>query len=74
MKAAKRHGTERRNQGYNPSGLLEEYNLIRRCIYNTAKENVADLDARFLVHDLGQLGEVLDFQSQSAIKAFLNQA
>ena len=74
MKAASRHGKERREQGYTPTTLLEEYNLIRRCIYNVAEQNLKHLDGEHLIHDLGQLGEVLDFQTQSAIRAFLGQA
>jgi hypothetical protein len=74
LKAAKQHGKERRGQGYSPTTLLEEYNLIRRCIYRVAKRNFMRLDPELLVHDLGQLGEILDLQSQSAIRAFLSEA
>ncbi len=74
MKAASRHGKERREQGYTPTTLLEEYNLIRRCIYNVAEQNLKHLDGEHLIRDLGQLGEVLDFQTQSAIRAFLGHA
>src|ERR1700680_493322 len=74
MKAASQHGKERREQGYTPTTLLEEYNLIRRCIYNVAEQNLKHLDREHLIRDLGQLGEVLDFQTQSAIRAFLGQA
>jgi hypothetical protein len=74
MKAASRHGKERREQGYTPTTLLEEYNLIRRCIYNVAQQNLEHLDGEHLIRDLGQLGEVLDFQIQSAIRAFLGHA
>jgi len=74
MKAASRHGKERREQGYTPTTLLEEYNLIRRCIYNVAQQNLKHLDGEHLIRDLGQLGEVLDFQTQSAIRAFLGHA
>jgi len=74
MRAAKKHGIERREQGYSPTTLLEEYNLIRRCIYTVAERNLKQLDPELLVQDLGLLGEVLDFQSQSAIRGFLGQA
>jgi transcriptional regulator with XRE-family HTH domain len=74
MKAASRHGKERREQGYTPTTLLEEYNLIRRCIHNVAQQNLKQLDPELLLHDLGQLGEVLDLQSQHAIRGFLGQA
>ncbi len=74
MNVAKRHGKNRRKQGYTPTTLLEEYNLIRRCIYNLAQQNLKDLDPQMLVHDLSQLGEVLDFQTQSAIRGFLGHA
>jgi hypothetical protein len=74
MKAASRHGKDRREQGYTPTTLLEEYNLIRRCIHKVAEQNHAQLDTALLLRDLGQLGEVLDFQTQSAIRAFLGHA
>ncbi len=74
MRAANKHGKKRRVQGYSPTTLLEEYNLIRRCVYEIAQQNLKLLEAGDLVHDLGQLGEVLDFQSQSAIRGFLAQA
>ena len=74
MKAARRHGEQRRKQGYTPTTLLEEYNLIRRCIYHVAAQNLPRLDPHLLIDDLGQLGEVLDFQSQNAIRGFLGHA
>ncbi len=74
MKAAAYHGRQRRKQGYSPTTLLEEYNLIRRCIYHVAAQNLERMDPQVLVDDLGQLGEVLDFQSQSAIRGFLGHA
>lgn len=74
MKAARQHAAARRKQGYTPTTLLEEYNLIRRCIYSIAQENFKKLDPQLLVADLGILGEVLDFQSQSAMRTFLGQA
>jgi len=74
MKSAREHGRARVAQGFKPSHLLEEYNLIRRCIFTIAEENAPHLDNHFLIHDLGQLGEALDLQSQQAINAFLGEA
>jgi hypothetical protein len=74
MKSALEHGRARRGQGYKASNLLEEYNLIRRCIFSIAEENAVHLDSHFLIHDLGQLGEALDLQSQNALKAFIGEA
>ena len=74
MNAAMRHCKERRQQGYTPTTLLEEYNLIRRCIYNLAEQKLKELDPQMLVRDLSQLGEVLDFQTQIAIRGFLGHA
>jgi hypothetical protein len=74
MKAATEHGSTRREQGYSPTELLEEYNLVRRCIFELAKDCNGQLDTHFLVHDLGQIGEALDLQMQSALKAFTEQA
>ncbi len=74
MKSAREHGRARLAQGYKPSNLLEEYNLIRRCIFALAEENAGILDNHFLVHDLGQLGEALDLQTQHALNAFIDEA
>jgi hypothetical protein len=74
MKAANQHGRARREQGYSITALLEEYNLVRRCVFALAEDNVRQLDPHFLVHDLGQIGEVLDLQMQSALRAFTGQA
>jgi hypothetical protein len=74
MKAATEHGCIRREQGYSPTELLEEYNLVRRCIFELAQDCDGQLDTHFLVHDLGQIGEALDLQMQSALKAFTGEA
>jgi hypothetical protein len=74
MKSAREHGRARLAQGFKPSHLLEEYNLIRRCIFSIAEENAGHLDSHFLIHDLGQLGEALDLQSQQALNAFIGEA
>jgi hypothetical protein len=74
MKSAREHGRARLAQGFKPSHLLEEYNLIRRCIFAIADENAGHLDSHFLIHDLGQLGEALDLQSQQALDAFIGEA
>ncbi len=71
MKAAVEHGRLRRAQGYTAPALAEDYNLIRRCITSLAEKHFHDLDAHLLLHDLSQLGEVLDVQLQSALKNFL---
>jgi hypothetical protein len=73
MKSAREHGRARLAQGYKPSNLLEEYNLIRRCVFALAEENVGQLDSHFLIHDLGQLGEALDLQTQHALNAFIGE-
>jgi transcriptional regulator with XRE-family HTH domain len=71
MKSAFEHGRARLAQGYKSRHLLEEYNLIRRCIFALAEENISRLDSHFLIHDLGQFGEALDSQSQKALEAFI---
>jgi hypothetical protein len=74
MKAAEEHGCTRREQGYSPTELLEEYNLVRRCIFELAQDCGGQLDTHFLVHDLGQIGEALDLQMQIALRAFTGEA
>jgi hypothetical protein len=74
MKSAREHGRARLAQGFKPSHLLEEYNLIRRCIFSIAEENAGRMDSHFLIHDLSQLGEALDLQTQQALNAFIGEA
>ncbi len=74
MKSAAEHGRIRLAQGYKSRHLLEEYNLIRRCIFALAEEHASRLDSHFLIHDLGQFGEALDLQSQKALEAFIGES
>jgi hypothetical protein len=71
MKAAEDHGRLRRSQEYTATALAEEYNLIRRCIFVLAEKHFDEVEPRMLLHDLAQLGEALDLQMQTALKAFL---
>src|SRR5712692_4585013 len=64
MKAAVEHGRLRRAQGYTAPALVEDYNLLRRCISSLAEKHYHELDAHLLLHDLSQIGEVLDVQLQ----------
>jgi hypothetical protein len=74
MKAAQRHGRLRQAQGFSPAGLIEEYNLVRRCVFGLAEEHMQEMDAYLLLHDLTQFGEALDLQSQRALEHFLKTA
>jgi transcriptional regulator with XRE-family HTH domain len=74
LKSATQHGRVRLAQGYKSRHLLEEYNLIRRCVFALAEENLSRLDSHFLIHDLGQFGEALDLQSQKALEALIGEA
>jgi transcriptional regulator with XRE-family HTH domain len=74
MRAATQHGRLRRAQGYTTTGLVEDYNLIRRCISALAEKNLSQLDAHLLLHDLSQLSEALDIQLQHALRKFLARA
>ncbi len=74
MKAATQHGGLRRAQGYTTTGLVEDYNLIRRCVSALAEKNLNRLDAHLLLHDLSQLSEALDIQLQHALRKFLTRA
>ena len=74
MKAAIQHGGLRRAQGYTTTGLVEDYNLIRRCVSALAEKNLNRLDAHLLLHDLSQLSEAIDIQLQHALRKFLARA
>ena len=71
MKAAQRHGRLRRAQGFSPVALIEEYNLVRRCVFGLAEEHCHRMDARLLVQDLNCFGEALDLQTQHALRHYL---
>ena len=71
MKAAAQHGRLRQRQGFTPMGLVEEYNLVRRCIFALAQENLRQMDAQVLLQDLTQFGEALDLQTQRALRDYL---
>ena len=71
MKAAARHGRLRQRQGFSAMGLVEEYNLVRRCVFVLAQENLRHMDAQVLLQDLTQFGEALDLQTQRALRDYL---
>lgn len=74
LKAGAEHGRRRRVQGYTPSALVEDYNLIRRCVFSLAEKNIQQMDYRLLLHDLAQLGEALDLQLQRSLQNYLGAA
>jgi transcriptional regulator with XRE-family HTH domain len=71
MKAAEHHGRTRRAQGFTAMALVEEYNLVRRCIFALAQEHCQQMDAHLLIQDLTQFGEALDLQTQRALRDYL---
>lgn len=74
MKAAERHGRLRLDQGFTATALVEEYNLVRRCIFALAEEHVRQMDPQILMRDLTQFGEALDLQTQRALGNYLASA
>jgi hypothetical protein len=73
-RAAEQHGRLRRAQGYSINALVEDYNLVRRCITGVAEKHFAQMDDHLLFHDLCQVGKAIDLQTQSALKYFLHHA
>jgi len=71
MKVAEQHGRLRQSQGFTPMGLVEEYNLVRRCVFALAQEHVRQMDPHLLIQDLTQFGEALDLQTQRALHDYL---
>jgi transcriptional regulator with XRE-family HTH domain len=74
MKAAERHGRLRQDQGFTAMALVEEYNLVRRCVFALAQEHVRQMDPGLLIQDLTQFGEALDLQTQRALRDYLAAA
>ena len=73
-RAAEQHGRLRRAQGYSVNALVEDYNLVRRCITGVAEKHFEQMDDHLLFHDLCQVGKAIDLQTQSALKYFLHHA
>jgi len=71
MKAAEKHGQLRQAQGFTPMALVEEYNLVRRCVFGLAQEHCRQMDTHQLIQDLTQFGEALDLQTQRALGNYL---
>ena len=71
MKAAQRHGRLRQAQGFTAMGLVEEYNLVRRCVFALALEHCRQMDVHLLIKELTQFGEALDLQTQRALQDYL---
>ena len=74
MKAAELHGRMRQAQGFTAMALVEEYNLVRRCVFTLAQEHCQQMDAHLLIQDLTQFGEALDLQTQRALRDYLASA
>jgi hypothetical protein len=74
MKAAEQHGRLRQAQGFTPMNLVEEYNLVRRCVFGLAQEHSQQMDPHLLIQDLTQFGEALDLQTQRALRNYLADA
>jgi RsbT co-antagonist protein rsbRD N-terminal domain len=71
MKAAEQHGRLRQVQGFTAMALVEEYNLVRRCVFALALEHMERMDPHLLLRDLTQFGEALDLQAQRALQDYL---
>lgn len=74
MKAAEQHGRLRQAQGFTPMNLIEEYNLMRRCVFGLAQEYSQKMNPYLLIQDLTQFGEALDLQTQHALQDYLAAA
>jgi hypothetical protein len=74
MKAAEQHGRLRQAQGFTAIALVEEYNLVRRCVFGLAQEHCRQMDTHLLIQDLTQFGEALDLQTQRALRDYLASA
>ena len=61
----------RQAQGFTAMALVEEYNLVRRCVFALAQEHCQQMDTRLLIQDLIQFGEALDLQTQRALQDYL---
>jgi hypothetical protein len=74
MKAAEQHGRLRQVQGFTAMALVEEYNLVRRCVFALAQDHLQQMNPRLLIQDLTQFGEALDLQTQRALQDYLATA
>ncbi|MBI2679018.1 MAG: response regulator [Candidatus Koribacter versatilis] len=73
LKAAAKHGTTRREQGYTIPMLLEEARILRCIITRIVQQNLLVVEISSLIGDLLQVEDSVCVQVNEAVRAFLGQ-
>jgi YesN/AraC family two-component response regulator len=74
LKAAAKHGVDRRSQGYTIPMVLEESRVLRRCVNDSVQRNLLRMEISMLLPDLSQMEESLCLQINESVRAFLGAA
>jgi YesN/AraC family two-component response regulator len=71
LKAAAKHGTTRREQGYNIPMLLEEGRILRNVVSTVIQRNLLAVEISSLISDLIAATDNLDVQITESVRSFL---
>jgi YesN/AraC family two-component response regulator len=71
LKAAAKHGTTRREQGYNIPMLLEEGRILRNVVSTVIQRNLLAVEISSLISDLIATTDNLDVQITESVRSFL---
>ncbi len=71
VKAAQRHGRQRKSQGYTAPMLNEEARILRRCIFDVIQENLLSANLSRLIPDIIEVSDSLDTQMTESVRALL---
>ena len=71
IKAAQKHGRQRKSQGYTAPMLNEEARILRRCIFDVVQENLLSVNLSRLIPDIVEVSDSLDTQMTESVRALL---
>jgi YesN/AraC family two-component response regulator len=74
IKAAQKHGRQRKKQGYTAPMLYEEGRVLRRCIYDAVQENLLSANLSHLITDMIEVSDSLDTQLTESVRALLGSS
>lgn len=70
--AAAKHAALRRRDGYPLPAVMEEYNLVKRALFDILENHLPEIGAHPLIRDMKQLNEVIDAQTMQAVDSYLH--
>ena len=70
-KSASHHGSDRRNQGYTPSMMVEESRILQVTIFQTLQKNLGTIDFSVLLLGVMTIADEVDSQLSQAMKSYI---